>query len=72
VTSTDGSYFFGNLPVGTYSVAYIDSSILTPDSVQPGSTGGTPNGLLSIVTIVIPAGTASVNNNFGMIQTSTG
>lgn len=42
-TASDGSYLFENLQPGTYTVSYTNSSTLTADSVQPGSTGGTPS-----------------------------
>jgi uncharacterized repeat protein (TIGR01451 family) len=67
-TAADGTYRFDDLKTGTYTVSETQPSIYGTGAATPGSTGGAGGSNTNTITaIVLPAGTDSVNNNFGDI-----
>ncbi len=74
-TDADGNYAFEDLPAGTYSVGYTNSSIYIPDSSIPGNVD--PNtwtwpdsqvdGIMMITEIQLDPGEDSIDNDFGLI-----
>ena len=78
-TAADGSYSFTTLRPGTYTVTEPTQPAATVNGLTvPGTIGATAVGTATaasvtpsaISTIVLPAGAASVNNNFGEIGDS--
>ena len=68
--SPDGSYSFANLRPGTYSVVETQPAAYLDGKDTAGSSGGTVTND-AISTILLGAGVASVNNNFGELQPSS-
>ncbi len=67
VTGADGSYTFGDLRPGNYTVTESQPAAYLDGKDTAGSTGGTvTNDKISAITL--NAGDASVNNNFGELQ----
>jgi uncharacterized repeat protein (TIGR01451 family) len=67
-TAADGTYRFDDLKTGTYTVSETQPPIYGTGAATPGSTGGAGGSNTNTITaIVLPAGTDSVNNNFGDI-----
>lgn len=71
VTAADGSFSFGNLAAGTYSIAEtsgLDTSFYTQRNTSIGTVNGTADGTstsdTSIGSIVLNAGDAGINYNF--------
>jgi hypothetical protein len=71
MTDTDGRYTFDNLPAGTYAIAETQFVSYTDGLDTTGSLGGTKQND-KFTGIVLPAGGAGVNYNFGERQTVTG
>ncbi|GEM_PF-648534 len=70
VTDANGFYQFLTLRPGTYNVAEAQPALFLDGKDTAGTTGGTvSNDLLS--SIVLPAGAASVSNNFGELKPAT-
>ncbi len=70
VTDANGQYQFLNLRPGTYNVAESQPSAYLDGKDTAGTLGGTAtNDLLS--TINLPAGAASLSNNFGELKPAT-
>src|SRR5262249_6603547 len=67
LTNADGSYSFGNLPTGTYTVTEYHLPNYLDGKATAGSAGGTP-GTAQISAISLPVGLAGVNYNFPEIQ----
>ncbi len=64
-TYSDGSYVFGNLKPGTYTVAETQPGAYTDGKDSAGSLGGSTATNDKISSIVLPANTEAINNNFG-------
>jgi uncharacterized repeat protein (TIGR01451 family) len=65
-TSAGGTYTFGDLKTGTYTITESQPPIYGNGAATPGSTGGTGGSNTNVITAIsLPAGTDSVNNNFG-------
>ncbi|MFN0010038.1 MAG: SdrD B-like domain-containing protein [Phycisphaerales bacterium] len=63
-TYSDGSYVFGNLKPGTYTVTETQPGAFTDGKDTAGTLGGTVTND-KIASIVLPANAESMNNNFG-------
>lgn len=75
-TANDGSYSFPNLRPGTYQVAETQPAQWQDGGDTVGTVGGTPNGTLAgndvIGSIVLGAGQAGANYNFGELGQGLG
>lgn len=69
-TAADGSYDFGLLPPGTYSVSYVpptDGTYAAGSALPGAAGGGTPDGTIRIGTITVTTDTPSGGNDFTLI-----
>jgi uncharacterized repeat protein (TIGR01451 family) len=72
-TGPDGSYSFGNVLPGTYSLSRgsVSGPNLTPGSAIPGANGGTASGADQIIAITVPSSGDLTGYDFTLIPTAT-
>lgn len=71
-TSSTGSYFFGNLPNGSYTIGYTNATTYSPAVANLGTMGGIISGPQVISAVVLSGGQQSLWNNFGLIPSQGG
>ena len=75
LTSSTGYYFFHDLPDGTYSLLYNNTTSYIPYSSNIGTINGIPmwstSGVMSLINIRLAWWVNSISNNFGLVYTST-
>ena len=71
-TGPDGSYSFGAVLPGTYSLSRgsVPGSNLTPGSALPGANGGTASGADQIIAITVPSSGDLTGYDFTLIPTA--
>lgn len=72
-TGPDGSYSFGSVPPGTYSLSRgsAPEANLTPGSALPGANGGTASGASQIIAITVPASGDITGYDFTLIPVAS-